>query len=80
MQFPLLTGLFDAKLDLPDGVKIFVQLALVIAADVAANVLGILKDGVEHTLVTALDLVFEQAIEGEGWIDLQGCWGGGRCP
>ncbi len=80
LQFPLFAGGGDALLDVADRVEIFVQLALIGRADLAAQVAGVFQHGVQHALVAALDAVLEEPVEGQGRIDFQRRGRGRRRP
>ena len=61
-----LAGLVDPLLHFPDGREIFVEPAPVRLADLVAQALRFLADGIEHALVGPADFIAEEAIEGEG--------------
>ncbi len=80
LQLAAPAGAVDALLDFADGVEILVELALIGRADLAAEVVGVGEDGIEHALVALACLVPEKLIEGQRRIELQRRRRGRRGP
>jgi hypothetical protein len=68
LEFALASGLFDALFHLADGVKIFIDFLSIRVPQTAAQATGVGEDGIEHALIAAAGLGFEEAVEGEGWV------------
>ena len=60
--------------------QVLVEPPLVGRADVLAQAAGLFQHGVEHALVGPADVVAEQAVEGQGRVQLQRRRRGGRTP
>src|SRR5205823_14326895 len=80
LQFAFLAGIFDSHLYIANGIEILIELELIAGADLAAEVTGVSEHRVKHAPVTALDIVFEEAVEGEGGVNLQRRGRCGRSP
>ena len=80
LQLAALAGIVDALLHVPHGVEILIKLALVTAADVPPQILGILHHRIQHALVPGRDLILEEPVEGQRRIQFQRRGGGRRTP
>ena len=77
LEFAALAGVFEALFDIADGVEVFVELVLIVAAEVAAEGGGVVEDGVEDAAVAFACAFLEETVEGESGVDLEGGWGSG---
>ncbi len=80
LQLAALAGAADAALNLAHAFQVFIQLALVAAPQILAEIARILAHRVEHAFLTLLHIVLEQTVEGQRRVQLQrgGC--GRRAP
>ena len=80
LEFAALAGVFEALFDIADGVEVFVELVLIVAAEVAAEGRGVVEDGIEDAAVAFACAFLEETVEGESGVDFEGGWGSWRAP
>ena len=71
LKSPRLPGLVDPLLHLAHRRQVLVKPALVGLADAVTQTAGVFPHGVQHAAVGPAHLIAEQAVEGEGRIQLQ---------
>lgn len=64
LEFASFASVRDALFDIADGVEIFIEFALVAAADLTTDITGVFEDGIKYALIGAMVFVFEEAVEG----------------
>ena len=80
LEFSTFPGVLEPFLDISDAFEIFVKFVLIILAQCFADGFCVGEHGIEHADVCGRAFVFEEAVEREGGIEFEGCWGGGRAP
>ena len=75
LQFAAAAGALDPLFHFADGVQIFVELLLILPADVAPKIFGIAQYSIKYAAVAGLGFIFKQPIKRQRRIHLQrrGC-------
>ena len=81
LQHSLLPRLLDSPFHLADRVEVLIELVPVQGADAPPEVRRLLQDGIQHAVIAGFGATFpEEAVKGQGRIDLQRSGCGGRAP